>query len=205
MGRMAFCAALLGAMATGLGAQAPAAPGLDQQLAIYNALPDTATRLAVGADGDALLPLWLRDMTLTRQETAALVALAGAYGPTETRAAVDSGQRKRNPLEYVAGAALALKTQDVLSHAQPGSPATLCCATTDAPRPRQQRVIARPPSERVVRLIAGLESCPGAFAALALQVHRQHPGSQLDQLAIRARTDRVEFATRPDAQCAAGS
>ena len=178
-----------------------AAPDLDLQITTYNALPDTPAPLALADSDTALLPAWARIIATTRQEAAALVALAGAYGPSHAPAPAASGHHKRNPLEYVAGAALALKTQDVLNRAQPGTPATLCCATTDAATPKPQRIIPRPPAERFVRLIAGLESCPGAFAALALRIHAQHPGSQLDLLATRARTDRLEFATTPDPAC----
>ena len=175
-------------------AQPAARPDLDDLIITYNALPDTPAPLTPGA-----LPDWARSLPLSRPETAALVALAGAY-TTVVPSAPAARSHAPGPLEYVASFVLALKTQEELNRANPGTAPNVWQSAPGKPRP--QRVIPRPASERFIRLIGALESCPAAFASLAIKLHAAQADSVLDTAARRARSDNLAFAIPPSPTCA---
>ena len=175
---------------------------LAEILRTYNALPDTRNPLAIAqaadngvADPNAL-PEWVSDLSVTRQEMAALVALAGAYSE-QPSTAPRSKVRNFNLLEWLAGLAVMAETDEILTKANGVAPSHDAAPISRPPRPN----VLPSPSEIFIRKLAALGSCPGAFASLALTLHLNHPDSGLDQWARRARTDRVDLATRPDPNC----
>ncbi len=202
--------ALLGTAATAQTAGSPAASALDDQIATYNAHPDTERPLAIGrgAGNVFVLPLWVRDLPLSKPESAALVALAGAYTPRAVGSTA-SGPRYPSVPEYLAAALLAgtaIDKRNRLRGAYPnqtpldGRPDDACCTSQNVP-PRPKPPVYRPPAERFARLIPALESCPAAFASLAIKLHSAYPDSDLDLQARRARSDNLTFATKPETSC----
>jgi hypothetical protein len=181
------------------------ARGLADHVATYNALPDTRTPLVLASeDGDHLachVPRWAQTLSLTGDEAAALVALAGAYCPPAKAAPVAAGRRFTLP-EYVVGLLADAAVNDELNKTydnrmppfRPEAPAPVF-------QPRQHPIKVERPDVRFVRLISALESCPSAFASLSARMEQARPDSHLTALAREARTIDIAFAVPPRSTC----